>query len=656
MALHWLEEFEVWEALTDGRIDEATQTVEVELRDLSPVTTNTGSTRPGGDAEPDVVAQIVNMRVGTGYPLVLDRVTAGQTLIVEYIVRNAGKHPLSAVDKEASGQVILSSPVPVQELPELQSHVPLSLGNLLPFDHWKPGIAYNSASVSGNTDVVNSIHTILVPNIEAGRQTVRLELVFWDGDGNAISRNVVERVIDVTASPFIDSAIVEVALDDYRVESKIVDDNGTVEYSVRRHGGFVVEVVDTKLREKIIYTAAVQQEIRSTVENWAARGLYLGRQTTHWTFEGADEVLFLVDKVADVTTLLVAPNAGLRVRAAVNLTVGTVNEFLKKATGHPEVLTEEAAVRMSRKARSAFQNARRIYDDTRRGETLEFYDAITYHDSHRLYDIYWEPSASTFLSLAPFLQRFGEDDLAALGTDISRRAAGPVDDLVLDSGVLTSFLEVVEALSLMGELGAALEDFQPWNSLKAEIQGNINDQRRAHAEYLAKLGITDTAPFRLPVLMDLVVPHYTELDFTSSTVAPESQSEAEPGPAEVQEPPTAGEVTPVGSSLALPSSLDFSSVSAEGNHTCAVKADGTVACWGSDENGQATPPSGQFTSVSAGFAQTCGVKFDGTVVCWGEDRWGHGNLTPPAGRVYRSQRQFIPLLRGEDRQYSRLLG
>ena len=202
----------------------------------------------------------------------------------------------------------------------------------------------------------------------------------------------------------------------------------------------------------------------------------------------------------------------------------------------------------ARQRDSTYQTGQRCSDKrdhlSRLGETLDFYDAITYQDSHRLYDIYWEPSASTFLSLAPFLQRFSENELAALGVDISRRAAGPVDDLVLASGVLTSSLEVVEALSLMGELGAALEDFQPWNSLKAEIQGNINDHRRAHAEYLAKLGIPDAAPFQLPALMDFVVPHYTELDFTSSIVAPETQSEPEQGPTEVHAPPTTSQVTP----------------------------------------------------------------------------------------------------------------
>ncbi|MEN6300767.1 MAG: RCC1 domain-containing protein, partial [Anaerolineaceae bacterium] len=41
-------------------------------------------------------------------------------------------------------------------------------------------------------------------------------------------------------------------------------------------------------------------------------------------------------------------------------------------------------------------------------------------------------------------------------------------------------------------------------------------------------------------------------------------------------------------------------------HTCAIKSDGTLACWGENANGQSTPPIGTFTQVSAGGSHTCG--------------------------------------------------
>jgi len=71
-------------------------------------------------------------------------------------------------------------------------------------------------------------------------------------------------------------------------------------------------------------------------------------------------------------------------------------------------------------------------------------------------------------------------------------------------------------------------------------------------------------------------------------------------------------------------------VSAGGRHTCGVKTDGSLACWGLDDYGQATPPAGQFTQVSAGFLHTCGVKTDGSLACWGRN--DSGQATPPTGQ------------------------
>ena len=68
---------------------------------------------------------------------------------------------------------------------------------------------------------------------------------------------------------------------------------------------------------------------------------------------------------------------------------------------------------------------------------------------------------------------------------------------------------------------------------------------------------------------------------------------------------------------ATPPQGTFTQVSAGGFHTCGVQTQGTVACWGNDEIGQATPPGGTFTQVSAGNSHTCGVQTDGAVACWG---------------------------------------
>ena len=61
----------------------------------------------------------------------------------------------------------------------------------------------------------------------------------------------------------------------------------------------------------------------------------------------------------------------------------------------------------------------------------------------------------------------------------------------------------------------------------------------------------------------------------------------------------------------------FLSVSAGGSHSCGLRADGTVECWGRDDYGQAAAPDGEFLSVSAGGSHSCGVRAELAVECWG---------------------------------------
>ena len=59
------------------------------------------------------------------------------------------------------------------------------------------------------------------------------------------------------------------------------------------------------------------------------------------------------------------------------------------------------------------------------------------------------------------------------------------------------------------------------------------------------------------------------------------------------------------------------SVSVGREHSCAVRADYTVTCWGSNKDGKSNAPAGKFLTVSAGGSHTCGVRIDRTVDCWG---------------------------------------
>ncbi len=91
---------------------------------------------------------------------------------------------------------------------------------------------------------------------------------------------------------------------------------------------------------------------------------------------------------------------------------------------------------------------------------------------------------------------------------------------------------------------------------------------------------------------------------------------------------------------------DWASVSVGGDHTCALKTDGTAYCWGSNQYGQlgvtrtdttcgtsnaayqcaATPQlvqAGlQFASISAGQRHTCGITRAAEAYCWGSNDGG----------------------------------
>ena len=65
----------------------------------------------------------------------------------------------------------------------------------------------------------------------------------------------------------------------------------------------------------------------------------------------------------------------------------------------------------------------------------------------------------------------------------------------------------------------------------------------------------------------------------------------------------------------------FSAVSAGSEHSCGLRTDGTITCWGDDSEGQTSAPSGAFSAVSAGSFHSCGLRTDGTINCWGDNRW-----------------------------------
>jgi alpha-tubulin suppressor-like RCC1 family protein len=65
---------------------------------------------------------------------------------------------------------------------------------------------------------------------------------------------------------------------------------------------------------------------------------------------------------------------------------------------------------------------------------------------------------------------------------------------------------------------------------------------------------------------------------------------------------------------------DEARLSAGSFHTCAVKADGDIHCWGDHSN--AVDQTGPYVQVSAGTLHTCAVEASGDIHCWGDVRFG----------------------------------
>ena len=73
----------------------------------------------------------------------------------------------------------------------------------------------------------------------------------------------------------------------------------------------------------------------------------------------------------------------------------------------------------------------------------------------------------------------------------------------------------------------------------------------------------------------------------------------------------------------------FKAVTAGYEHSCGLRSNNTITCWGSNNHAQADAPSGTFKAVTAGFIHSCGLRSNNTITCWGNN--GSGQTVAPAG-------------------------
>jgi alpha-tubulin suppressor-like RCC1 family protein len=67
-------------------------------------------------------------------------------------------------------------------------------------------------------------------------------------------------------------------------------------------------------------------------------------------------------------------------------------------------------------------------------------------------------------------------------------------------------------------------------------------------------------------------------------------------------------------------------LAAGGLHTCGLRDNGIVECWGKNDRGQSNPPTdARFAQITAGDSHSCGLQRGpnaGVPLCWGDNTWG----------------------------------
>ena len=507
-ALRWDEELQAWEVLP-RLIDHDHLMAEMVVDELGSFTTDPRNLATIEGDGPVAIPEIIRFQVGGDYPFIeRETMAVGKNMIVQYSVRNAGTDTLSVYGEKAAGQIFLTSPGPVQKLSKLNSHVE-SCFNYGVFDNcsyyspdkWKSGVVYPSTTWLGLDNSDCCIRDFVVPLERPGLHTVRLELVFWDDKGREIARDVVEKEVKVTENPLIERSDVEVDGRVYSVEGK-ENAQGKVEYNVTGPGG---SAPDRQTKDKAVYTAAIQQAFRSPT-NWGRRLLEFTGGAVESSLPYLEGAFFVVDNLNSTLTVLLHPSPAAKANAGTAISGSVLEKLILNFADHPEEITKETALEIANQAQEKRARWTSIREETRKGKSLSFDRAIETQDNLRFHNAYWKPAgyAITVLTAPDFIVDPDVTETVATGS------IGPIEYFA-GTDFLEGAVKIVDAVSVLGDLGIALEEFEPWNEMKRDIKANLSAERTEHAEILRRLLITDHAPFELPALGVIVIPHYEKL-------------------------------------------------------------------------------------------------------------------------------------------------
>ena len=116
-------------------------------------------------------------------------------------------------------------------------------------------------------------------------------------------------------------------------------------------------------------------------------------------------------------------------------------------------------------------------------------------------------------------------------------------------------------------------------------------------------------------------PTNTEATPSQADLTPTPEPAPPPAPPQPTEEPAAeeGAAPPPPAEPSGAPETRFTAVSAGEDHSCGLRTDSTIVCWGSNWRGKSDAPAGTFIAVSAGGGHSCGLHTDSSVVCWGRD-------------------------------------
>ena len=123
--------------------------------------------------------------------------------------------------------------------------------------------------------------------------------------------------------------------------------------------------------------------------------------------------------------------------------------------------------------------------------------------------MYWQPSARAVLKVTAPGYSVGEDS-SELALTLAGSAAMALEVTGAIDVPLSNLIDGLQAAAVLAELDEALDEFEPWKTLKEEINHNLAVERASHSEFLDKLQITNHSLFELSSLSTLEIPHYSE--------------------------------------------------------------------------------------------------------------------------------------------------